>query len=145
MAVAGGRPLKRIGLASAEEVTFQGRSRTDTGRAGEVIAVRYLRDRGFRILARNWRTGRLEIDVVAMDADTVVFVEVRTRRPGPEPPEETVGPAKRSRLTRAAAGWIRGHPALGNEYRFDLVTIVPCPGGPPAVNHVPDAFQADRD
>lgn len=113
------------------------------GRDGERIAVRFLQNRGFHVLARNWRSGRYEIDIVARDAGTVVFVEVRTRRPGSIAPEETVGREKRLRLARAASDWISAHPPSGSEYRFDIVSVVPCAGGPPAVRHLRDAFQAE--
>ncbi|MFB6241052.1 MAG: YraN family protein, partial [Gemmatimonadota bacterium] len=76
------------------------------GRRGEELAARRLRRDGLRILATNWRSGRLEIDIVARDGDTVAFVEVKSRGPGPQAPLEALGRDQRRRLRRAAEAWI---------------------------------------
>ncbi len=107
-----------------------------------MVAAEHLVRRGYRILARNWRWGRWELDIVARSGPTVVFVEVKTRRPGLQPPAEAVSPAKRRRLVHAARAWIHGHPGHGSEFRFDVVTVLE--GGPhPIVRHIADAFHAD--
>jgi len=72
------------------------------GRRAELVAADYLIARGFRILARNLRLGRLEIDIVARQGPLVVAVEVRTRGPGAyERALESIGPAKQARLVAA--------------------------------------------
>ena len=72
------------------------------GRRAELVAADYLVARGFRILARNLRLGRLEIDIVARQGPLVVAVEVRTRGPGAyERALESIGPAKQARLVAA--------------------------------------------
>ena len=77
--------------------------RRPLGRRGEALAARYLRRRGWRILARNLREGRFELDLVVQRGDTTVFVEVKTRRTDdPVPPEDNVGPTKRRHIQTAA-------------------------------------------
>ncbi len=117
---------------------------TSTGRRGEEIAASWLAARGLRVLARNWRAGREEIDIVAGEGRTVAFVEVKTRRLGPGGrPAEAVDRRKRRALVRAAAAWIAAHPGTGAAFRFDVVEVTLAAGGPPLVDHWPDAFTAD--
>lgn len=75
--------------------------------------------------------------------DIVAFVEVKTRRLGPQPAVEALAPAQRRRIRRAAESWIHAHPGVGREFRFDLVTVEFDHGGAPAVEHVRDAFFGD--
>lgn len=107
---------------------------------GENIAAGYLESRGFEILARNWRTGRRELDIVALDGRVVAFVEVKTRSGGPQHPLEAITRAKRREVRRAAAAWIREHPGLGEEFRFDAVAVRFEEGCQPTVDHVRNAF-----
>ena len=110
------------------------------GPRGEEAAARFLRRAGFRILARNVRLGRNELDIVARDGDTTVFVEVRTRATADAvPPEDTIGPAKQAQLQKAARAWMARH---GREhyYRFDVVAVLYEPGRRPEVTHFRDAF-----
>ncbi|MEJ2311947.1 MAG: YraN family protein [Gemmatimonadales bacterium] len=107
---------------------------------GENIAAGYLESRGFEILARNWRTGRRELDIVALDGRVVAFVEVKTRSGGPQHPLEAITRAKRREVRRAAAAWIREHPGLGEEFRFDAVAVRFEEGSQPTVDHVRNAF-----
>jgi putative endonuclease len=72
----------------------------------------------------------------------VAFVEVKTRRPGPQSPAEAITPAQRRNLRRAAAAWLREHPDVGRSFRFDLVAITWPEGTGPQVRYVPDAFDA---
>ncbi len=95
------------------------------------------------MLARNWRSGRREIDLVTLAGDTVVFVEVKTRRRGPESAVEALAPSQRRRLRAAAEAWIHAHPGVGREFRFDLVAVQLGPDGRPRVEHVREAFFGD--
>jgi putative endonuclease len=117
-------------------------TRRALGSRGEEIAARFLSAAGYRILARNWRVGRYEIDIVARRGGDVVFVEVKTRRPGPQPAAESITPSQRRNIRHAAAAWIRSHPHLGSAFRFDLVAVTWPEGGPPRVEHIPAAFDA---
>lgn len=117
--------------------------RPGLGERGEKLAARHLERRGHHVLARNWRSGRREIDLVTLAGDTVVFVEVKTRSRGPESPVEALAPGQRRRLRAAAEAWIHAHPGVGREFRFDLIAVELEPGGPPRVDHVRDAFFGD--
>jgi putative endonuclease len=112
------------------------------GSRGERAAATYLRRQGLRILARNVRAGGGELDLIARDGDTLVFVEVKTRRDGD--PAEAVTPAKQAKLTRAALAFLKRHRLLEQRCRFDVVAIVwdESRGGPPAIQHLRDAFPA---
>ena len=75
------------------------REKKQTGKAGEEAACRFLADRGHVILARNWRSGHLEIDIISMDKAGIHFVEVKTRRPPMQTlPQESVTPGKQRKI-----------------------------------------------
>jgi putative endonuclease len=94
------------------------------GRLGEEAACAYLAASGMRILARNWRAGHLELDIIAQDNGTIVFAEVKTRAAqGLESPHEALTPAKRSRLVRAAGMWLSSNDMWDRPCRFDLVCV----------------------
>ncbi len=80
---------------------------------------------------------------MAGEGDVVAFVEVKARGPGPQDPLESLGPAKRRDLRRAAAAWIRAHPGVGGEFRFDVVAVRFAPGRAPEIEHVRNAFYGD--
>lgn len=113
------------------------------GTWGENLAARRLEARGCRILARNWRAGRLEIDIVVREGSVIAFVEVKTRRPGPQPAGESVDWRKRRNLRRAAGRWLATRPERATEYRFDVVTVLVYPNAPPRVEHLKAAFTGD--
>ena len=114
------------------------------GSRGERLAERFLTARGHRVLDRNWRRGRYELDLVVRDGDTVAFVEVKTRRPSVEPASASLTPAQRRRIRRASEAWIHAHPGVGREFRFDLVAIEANPGDPPRIRHFREAFFGDE-
>lgn len=96
-----------------------------TGRLGEEAAVRHLLGLGWRIVARNFRVRGGELDIIAEDGGTLVFVEVKTRastRRGL--PGEAVTPAKARRLVHAACAYLTQAGAWGRPCRFDLVAVV---------------------
>ncbi len=107
------------------------------------MAARHLADAGYEILDRNWRAGRLEIDLVVRSGDTVAFVEVKTRRLGVQPPEEALSRSQRGRIRRAAGAWLSRHPGAATEARFDLVAVEVDRRGRWRVQHIPEAFYGD--
>jgi putative endonuclease len=116
-----------------------------TGRGAEDLAVALLERRGFTILARNWRRPEGELDVVASDGDTCVFVEVRSRT-GVEfgHPLESITPRKRAQIARAARLYLNEAPVAATGFRFDVVGVTFFPDGrEPECVHVADAFQLD--
>ena len=91
---------------------------------GEDAAAAMLRALGWRILARNWRSGHLELDIVAEENDILVFVEVKTRgKNGMQRPYEALTAVKKERLVRAAQAWLAEHDAWDRACRFDLVSV----------------------
>ncbi len=100
------------------------RSQIPLGRRGERAAEKYLRHNGYRIVARNFRAAGAEIDLVAMDGETLVFVEVKTRRSRiAGAPEEAVDERKQTRMRRAAEVFARRYRADEIEMRFDIAAV----------------------
>lgn len=94
------------------------------GTGGEDIAVDYLQKKGYRILQRNFRFGRGEIDIVAEDGSALVFVEVKTRHSSDYgEPEDAITPGKRKQLRKIALGYIFVHGIDSKECRFDVIAI----------------------
>jgi putative endonuclease len=113
------------------------------GARGESVAAGHLERRGFRILERNVRCGRGEIDMVAVDSRVVVFVEVKSnrgRRFGA--PEEMVTPAKQRQLTRLAIWYLQRRRWLGRPARFDVIAVDWDADGSARVRHIANAFPA---
>lgn len=78
---------------------------------------------GMRVLARNVRVGRIEIDLVAADGDDVVFVEVRTRRGATNMAAESLNPAKLRRMWQAAIGYCDANAIAPETARVDVIAI----------------------
>lgn len=113
------------------------------GDAGERLAARFLKRQGYRIVARQWRCRSGEIDLIARIGSTIVFVEVKTRRPDPgSRPEEAVGFLKQRQLTRAGYEWMKRFGCDGYSYRFDVIAIVMADGEEPEIKHIVGAFDA---
>ena len=113
------------------------------GNKGERAAARFLKRKGYRILARNARNRLGEIDLIALDGETLVFVEVKTRRShGAGHPAEAVGASKQQQLTRAALSWLKSRNLLEHRCRFDVVAITWQPKGDPVIEHLVHAFES---
>lgn len=115
------------------------------GAAGEVLAARFLRSKGYEILAANFRTRFGEIDIIAADGQYIAFVEVKARQEGtPYAPREAVGPAKQRRLRGAAGTYLARYPnAL--QPRFDVIEVITARDNPMRaveLNHILHAFEA---
>lgn len=112
-----------------------------SGPLGETLAGRYLVRRGWRIIARNWRGGGGELDLVAVRGGVVAFVEVKTRGDRVAL-DEPVTSAQRMRLVRAASAFLASHPELDRAWaRFDLIGV-DSGGGRRRIRHLADAFDA---
>ena len=119
-----------IELADIErQIRTNGINSRELGRLGEDYACQWLRQRNWRILARNWRSRFGELDIIALDPEAIlVFVEVKTRRTGRfGSPEEAVGPRKQTHLRRAAVQWLISHDrdpsARHRGTRFDVISL----------------------
>src|SRR5215213_2130238 len=105
------------------------------GDRGENLAATHLRKMGFRILNRNHKTPVGEIDIVARDGKTLVFVEVKTRAFDDPRPEDQVRDFKTHQLTKAAKHYLSRYGAQQPPARFDVVAVVWPKGQTPIIRH----------
>lgn len=112
------------------------------GRHAEIMAVDHLRSLGYRIVISPYRTKNGEVDIIAWDHDTLVFIEVKARR-NSEPPQDSVGFKKQRRVIRAAQSYMAYHRLHDVPYRFDILAITALPGSKPEFRHLRDAFNVD--
>ncbi len=97
----------------------------DLGRQGETTAVSYLAKKGYRVVSRNYRYRRNEIDIIARDRNTLCFIEVKTRLSRDKGhPLEAVTPAKQKEIIRAASAYLASLPDTETDCRFDVIAIV---------------------
>jgi putative endonuclease len=117
-------------------------TRRATGIKGEEEAARFLARSGYAILDRNVRTRAGEIDLVAKEGKTLVFVEVKTRRDlEGDPPQAAVNTRKQNRLGKLAHGYLKLKRIRQTPCRFDVVSvIINDEGGVKAIRHIPNAF-----
>ncbi len=112
------------------------------GKRGERLAVEFLRDLGYVIVAEGARDRWSEVDIIAVDGRTVVFVEVKSRNGTRDNPLEAVDFTKQKRLTRAALAYLKRHRLLKHSARFDVVGITWAdPTATPKLRHVRNAFE----
>ncbi|MGX7731338.1 YraN family protein [Rhodococcus sp. 2H158] len=106
------------------------------GAMGEDLAAEFLESAGMVVLARNWRSRYGELDLIAEDGDTVVFVEVKTRTGlGYGTPAEAVTAVKADRIRRLAALWLSGRQQRWRRVRVDVVTVLLPQRGEPLITH----------
>ena len=118
-------------------------ARDELGRQGEEEAARQLKSLGYRIVGRRERVLRGDIDIVALDGRTVVFVEVRSKSDTAHGhPAETVGPQKQRRIAELAAAYIRRHRLEDQSVRIDVVAVTFPAAGKPVVEHYQNAFDS---
>jgi len=127
---------RAMGLARAMRV------KDAVGRFGEQLAVETLVADGLTIIERNWRCADGELDIVARESDTLVFVEVKTRSSVAfGDPAEAVQPPKAARVRRLAVRWLVEHPdPYWPQLRFDVVAVVRRGPDGPTVRHLRGAF-----
>lgn len=117
-------------------------SRIGTGRNGEELAVRYLEEQGYAIVARNYRLRMGEIDIIARDGEFLVFVEVKTRRSSRYgSPFEAVDFHKQQQIIRVARMYLTRHGGDNCAVRFDVVAVY-FAGRTPTIELLKDAFTA---
>lgn len=117
-----------------------GGSRKKTGGAGEDRAARYLEEKGFSIVARNWRTRTGEIDIVAALQNTLVFVEVKTLPHGnAELLSRLLDARKQKRIVETSKRFIQNNRKYNNSFiRYDVI-VIDLPGFP-ELHHIENAF-----
>jgi putative endonuclease len=113
----------------------------ELGLSGEEAAVRYLRKNRFDILSRGFRFGRGEIDIIANDRGTLVFIEVKTRRDVDcGLPEEAVTAAKQEQIRRVAGAFLALNRLENAPCRFDVLSLLRGADGAYRIRHLRDAF-----
>jgi putative endonuclease len=114
----------------------------DFGRICERLAADALAAAGWRILARNYRFGHREIDLIARRRGITAFVEVKGRRTQAYGhPLEAITWRKRAEIRRVAQHWIARHGEPGAVYRFDAIAVTAGTGGDPRIEHIEDAWR----
>ena len=113
------------------------------GYRGERAAERYLRRLGYVIVARSELNKLGEIDLIAVDGRTVVFVEVKTRTSRQAGhPADAVDADKQARMTKAALAYLKRHDLLEHACRFDVIAVTwPDHGRQPSIEHFKNAFE----
>jgi putative endonuclease len=109
------------------------------GKKGEDAAVEYLKKSGYRILKRNWKAGKLEIDIIAENRDFIIFAEVKTRSEDfQEDPRNSINIQKQKSIIFAADNFIRWN-NIDKESRFDVIIVI-MKNDVPQIDHIEDAF-----
>jgi putative endonuclease len=121
--------------------------RDGLGPQGERAAAKFLRKQGYHVIAQHWHSAQGELDLVAVDGRTIVFVEVKTRQSHDAGhPAESITLDKQRRVTRAAQSFLRHHrldKKQDRQYRFDVVAVTwPQGKGQPTIEHYRYAFEA---
>lgn len=111
----------------------------DLGNKGEEVALQYLIDNGYTILETNWRFGKEEIDIIAINTRHLIVVEVKSRSSSAfGAPHEFVNKNKQRLLVKAAQTYVEKY-RIHQEVRFDIISII-MKGSTAQVNHMEDAF-----
>ncbi|MFM1933063.1 MAG: hypothetical protein RL226_2366 [Bacteroidota bacterium] len=113
---------------------------TSTGELGEELAAQFLAQKGYAILARRWRLGKNEVDIIARNGQTLVFVEVKLRKSAQTAaPWQAVNRAKQQAIIRCADAYLRWHTDGKSEARFDVISVTGQPGAY-HIEHIERAF-----
>lgn len=116
-------------------------TRQSLGAWGEQIALRFLLDKGDRLLGRNVRTAFGELDLITERRSTIVFTEVKTRRSDAfGMPEESITAAKHTHLLRSAQAYLGDHPELDSAWQIDVIAIRKQAGLRPQIVHFENAL-----
>lgn len=112
-----------------------------SGDEGEEIAVKFLIEKGYEIIERNYHFGHGEIDIIAGNDDTLVFVEVKTRESLEYGlPEYSITKGKQSQIRKIASAYLYEKDIKEKICRLDVIAIVLQKGKEPYINHIENAF-----
>jgi putative endonuclease len=119
------------------------RTRKELGRQGEDLAASYLAEQGYKVLERNWRCARGEIDIIAEKGEWLIFVEVRARIGQTYgSPEESITPAKQARLLELAQAYLQQAGWPDRKWRVDVIALVlDSAGRTERLNHIESAVE----
>lgn len=113
------------------------------GKSGEEAAVNFLKEQGYKILMRNYKTKLGEIDVIGRDRGTICFIEVKTRSSDAFGTGlDAVSKLKQRQLSKAALSFLKYHSLLNKKARFDVVSLL-FSGSAPKLNLIKNAFELD--
>jgi len=119
-------------------------SKLDLGKLGEQKAIQYLENKGYRILERNYKTKLGELDIIARDAKTICFIEVKTRSSQEKgEPLESITSGKQHRLCKLALSYLKLNNLLNRPARFDVVSVYQN-GSQIDIQLIKNAFELDR-
>ncbi len=114
-----------------------------TGKTGEELAAALLKDKGYKILARNYKTKLGEIDIIASDRDTFCFVEVKTRHSDRFGlPQEAVPAFQQRQISTAALTYLKENNLLDKKARFDVISVIYSQDNP-RLDLIKNAFELD--
>ena len=118
------------------------KSKRAIGNEAEDLACEYLQEQGWKIIERNYYAGHSEIDIIAEDSGTVVFIEVKMRS-GIQfgSPIEHVTESKVEHVYRAAEVWVQKNEAFNFPLRFDVIGIIKQRNTQPKISHIQDAYR----
>lgn len=112
------------------------------GAFGESLATEYLSEKGYKVLERNFSCRIGEVDIIAMQEDTVAFIEVKTRSSEKFGlPSEAVSLTKQNRIVKTALYYMQRNKLLDYMCRFDVIEIIVNPENKSRINLIKDAFQ----
>lgn len=116
-------------------------ARQQRGQNAEALAAQFLRQRGYDIVATNWHCRYGELDIVARQRETIVFVEVRARSTGGTATAfESIGPRKQARISAAAQLYLAAHQLENADWRIDAIAVGLRGGAAPVIEHVENAL-----
>jgi putative endonuclease len=111
------------------------------GQSGEEAALQYLEKKKYKIIARSFRMFKGEIDIIAYDRKTLVFVEVKARRSRDfGAPEESVTPNKQRQIRKIAGGFLAKNDLQDVECRFDVISLLFADDNRYSIHHIKNAF-----
>lgn len=115
--------------------------KSDIGREKELYAAHYLESKGYKVVAKNYRTKFGEIDIVARQGDILVFIEVRSRKDDYfGKPQESIKRQKREKIVKTAVSFLTIYTEYYSSVRFDVISVV---GND--IEHIENAFWIDFD
>ena len=122
------------------------KSRKETGAKGEKLAARFLKRKGYKIVQRNYKCKLGEIDIIAKQDKTLVFVEVKTRQTAEfGPPQYVITAAKKRQISRVALSYIKYGNLMEQSCRFDVIAVTfPRESRRPRIEHIENAFESSR-
>jgi len=120
----------------------RGHENAGVGSHGEELAAAFLQRSGLKIIARNFRCKGGEVDIVAKDGDTFIFIEVKTRKTlAYGPPQLAVTPFKQRQISKAALTWLSRNRLHDHPARFDVIAIVLEDSYRHRIEHIRNAFE----